>query len=317
MKKKIDHNNISDRNVFQNTLIEHFVQYMNDEIGLKSSTIQQYSNYVRYFLQWRFKAKTPKLNKITSKDIYDFIILYAHKKCSKTIGNLATSLRSFFEFNYRNGLINLNLATSVPAVGIWGQTNVPEYLSEDEVKKLLLSCDQMTLIGLRDFAILMLLTRLGLRASEVVNLTLDDFDWQSGEVMIKGKGSSIRKLPILKDVGEALIAYLMERPHCTCRSVFICATPPLRGLKGPSTVSTIVGAALRRSGIHTKKKGAHLLRHTFATILLRHGCSLHEIGQVLGHHSINTTAIYAKVDFQKLSLVAIPWPLDLKNGGLL
>ncbi len=298
--------------------VSSFVQYLEEEIGLSTSTILMYSRSARYFLQWRFKSKKPDLLKVTFQDITKFLTAHVHDKCSKSIANTATNLRSFFAFLYHKGMINLDLASAMLSVGVWDQKSIPEHLSEEEVEKLLDSCDRKSALGVRNFAILMLLVRLGIRVGELANLTLDDLDWANSEITIRGKSSFIRRLPITNEVGKALVAYLKKgRPHCESRFVFICSQPPLRGLKGPSTVSTIVEVALKRAGIATRKKGAHLLRHTFATHLLRHGSSMQEVGQVLGHRSINTTAVYAKVDFQKLNLVSIPWPLNFKNGGIL
>jgi site-specific recombinase XerD len=290
--------------------ISGFTRYLAEDLGLMWSTINGYAFHVREFLQWRFKTKKLHLNKISPKNITEFFVAHAQKRKTKITQSIATSLRSFFTFLYRKGMTSSDLTPIVPSTAAWDQASIPEHLSGDDLKKLLNSCDRKTALGLRDFAILMLLSRLGIRASEVLKLTLDDIDWDSGEITIRGKGSKISQFPLVVDVGEALVAYLKKgRPPGISRSLFICASPPHRGFKKSSTVSTIVESALKRAGIHTRKKGAHLLRHTFATDLLQHGSSLQEVGQTLQHCSINTTAIYAKVDFQRLSLVAIPWPL--------
>lgn len=291
-----------------------FTKYLAEDLGLTQNTIKGYVFYVRAFLHWRFKTKKLHLNTISPKDIIEFSVAQAQKRKTKITQLITTSLRSFFTFLYRKEILNFDLTPIVPSTAAWNQASIPEHLSDNDLKKLLNSCDRKTALGLRDFAILMLLSRLGLRASEVLKLTLDDLDWDNGEITIRGKGSKITKFPLAVDVGEALVAYLKKgRPLGASRSLFICTSPPHRGFQNPSTVSTIVKSALKRADIHVRKKGAHLLRHTFATNLLQQGSSLQEVGQILQHCSINTTAIYAKVDFQRLSLVSIPWPLNVTN----
>ena len=155
----------------------------------------------------------------------------------------------------------------------------------------------------------MLLARLGLRASEVITLELDDLRWREGEIIVRGKGLMRDRLPILPDVGEALALYLKkDRPTSSCRRVFLCRKAPHRGFSHPSTVSTIVARALGRAGLAPAMRGAHLLRHSLATTMVRRGASLSEIGQVLRHRSPNTTEIYAKLNFGALQDVAMPWP---------
>ena len=162
---------------------------------------------------------------------------------------------------------------------------------------------------MRDYAILLLLARLGLRGGEVVTLTLDDLHWEAGEITIRGKGGRHHRLPLPQDVGEALVTYLREgRPHCSTRRVFLRARAPRRGFSSSVAIADIVRRALERAGLHPPRKGAHLLRHTLATQMLRKGASLAEIGEVLRHQHPDTTAIYAKVDLQALRALAQPWP---------
>jgi integrase len=165
---------------------------------------------------------------------------------------------------------------------------------------------------MRNYAVLLLLARLGLRACEIVALTLDDIDWDNGKITIRCKGGRWTQLPLPSDVGEAVATYLHSgRPHCVCRRVFLRHRAPIAGFAHSITVSTIVRRALIRTGIRSARKGAHLFRHTLATDLLRNGASLDEIGELLRHRSPNTTAVYAKVDLTALRSLALPWP-----GGL-
>jgi integrase len=174
---------------------------------------------------------------------------------------------------------------------------------------MLAFCDRGTPVGQRDYAILLFLACLGLRAGEVVALTLEDLDWERGEIVVRGKGQRLGRLPLPTDVGAALVDYLRHvRPVCSTRRVFIRMRAPLRGLVGPSAVDCVVYRALKRAGLNPEFKGAHLLRHSLATDLLRRGASLTEIGQLLRHSQPTTTQIYAKVDIAALRSIGLAWP---------
>ena len=180
---------------------------------------------------------------------------------------------------------------------------------DKDVERLLQACDKSSAKGRRDHAILLLLARLGLRASEVLALELEDLHWRTGEIIVRGKGLVSDRLPLVPDVGEALALYLQkDRPACGSRRVFLCTRAPHRGFSHPSSISTIVARTLALAGLAPAARGAHLLRHSLATRMLRRGASLAEIGQVLRHRSANTTEIYAKLDFDALRDVAMPWP---------
>ena len=186
---------------------------------------------------------------------------------------------------------------------------IPKAISASQVHRLLARCDRRTTTGRRDYAILLLLARLGLRASEVVQLRLDDLDWDEGAIRIRGPAQRCDRLPMPADVGAALVDYLRDaRPACPARNVFIRSRAPWRELLGPSAVSCIVFRALRRAGIESPFKGAHLLRHSLATQMLGNGASLSEIGEILRHRNPQTTTIYAKVDLVSLHALALPWP---------
>jgi integrase len=177
------------------------------------------------------------------------------------------------------------------------------------VQRVLAQQDRTTAVGRRNFAILMLLARLGLRAGEVVALNLEDLDWEEGLIRIRRKGARWTQLPLQADVGEAVATYLRsDRPRCSSRRVFLRHRAPIRGFAHTITVSSIVRRTLIRAGVDSVRTGAHLLRHTLAVDLLRNGASLDEIGDVLSHRSPNTTALYAKVDLAALSTIALPWP---------
>jgi len=161
----------------------------------------------------------------------------------------------------------------------------------------------------RDRTILLLLARLGLRATEIVHMTLDDIDWEAGELTIHGKGGHRDKLPLPKDVGQSLANYLKQlRPSCVCRRVFIRSAAPHEGFSDSAAVDIVVQRALRRAGINAPTRGAHLFRHSLATQMLRNGASMSEIAKILRHQSERSTAIYAKVDLAALRSIAHPWP---------
>jgi site-specific recombinase XerD len=197
------------------------------------------------------------------------------------------------------------LAGAVPSAASWPASTLPQPLDRRQVAQLLCSCDRRTRCGRRDFAVLALLLRLGLRAGEVAALELGDLDWRSGDILVRGKGRRVERLPLPVDVGQAVASWLRYgRPRCSSRQVFTTLLAPRQGLSRKG-ISAIVHRAGQRSGVATT---AHRLRHTAACALLRSGASLPEIGQVLRHGSMLSTAIYAKVDHAALSAVARPWP---------
>jgi integrase len=197
----------------------------------------------------------------------------------------------------------------VPTVPNWSKATLPKFLPPGAVQRVLTGCDRRTSIGRRDYAILLLLSRLGLRGGEVVALNLEDIDWECGQITIHGKGGRSAEMPLPADVGEAIAAYLRyDRRRSCSRRVFIRAMAPLTGFASSVAICFIVKKALERAGVQSPRKGAHLFRHTLACDLLRQGCSLDEIGEVLRHKSPETTAIYAKVDVTALHSLALPWP---------
>jgi site-specific recombinase XerD len=222
---------------------------------------------------------------------------------------MLSALRSFFRFLRLQGATATDLAAAVPSVADWRLARVPQWIPAAQVNQILRHCDQQTRVGQRDYTILLLLARLGLRAGEVVGMTLDDLDWEAGDVVVRGKGGRQDRMPLPRDVGQALATYVRHgRPPCLSRRVFICAKAPRRGFSSSVAVCTIVRRALARAGLHPPSTGAHLLRHSLATEMLRRGASLAEIGEILRHRHPDTTAIYAKVDLRALRALAPPWP---------
>jgi len=222
---------------------------------------------------------------------------------------MGTALRTFLRYLQLRGDIAIDLAVCVPSVANWRLSTLPKFLQPHQVQSVLDQCDRQTHRGQRDYAILLLLARLGVRACEVVTLTLDDINWNAAELTIQGKGARRAKLPLPHDVGEALARYLKQgRPSCSSRRVFIRLRAPLQGFANSIAISTIVARALKKAGVDSPCTGAHLFRHTLATQMLHQGASLEEISQLLRHQSFNTTTLYAKVDLTALRPIAQPWP---------
>jgi len=283
-----------------------YEEYLRKERGLSPATGYRYWFVLRRFLGERFGDGPIRLRDLRPDDVTHGLLRHAPRR---GIQLYASALRSFFRFLFQEGDTDCDLSAVVPTVRRWRLVDVPKYLKAAEVEALLASCDRTSPVGRRNYAVLLMLARLGLRAGEVVRLELGDLDWRAGELTVRGKGLVHDRLPLPQDVGAALVAYLQaDRPTCTTRRVFVRMRAPHRGFNHPSTVSTIVCRALERAGLTPPIKGAHLLRHSLATGLLRHGASLAEIGEVLRHRALNTTEIYAKVDLDGLRVLARPWP---------
>jgi len=219
--------------------------------------------------------------------------------------NLAAALRSFLRFLHLEGLVAAPVAQAVPAVPNRKGRGVPRALPPATVERLLASCGRRTRLGRRDYAMLMLLARPGLRAGEIASMSLDDIGWRAGELTVHGKAGRDDRLPLPCDVGAALAACLRIRPRVKTRAVFLRATAPV-GAVTPRAVTWAVYNACARSGV--PRAGAHRLRHSLATQMLAAGSSLAEVGQVLRHARVATTAIYAKVDHRALDALVLPWP---------
>lgn len=290
-------------------LERNFIQYLRQERKLSQGTIKNILFFVHKFLTKYFGKKDILLSKLCPRGITNFILYYTKGLHPGRIKIMASALRSFLRFLYLRGDINTDFTTLIPPVANWSHATLPKYISQKQVKHLLQSCNQNTPIGLRDYAILLLVTRFGLRGCEITHMTLDDIDWEAGELTIHGKGSQEDKFPIPKDVGNALAAYLRYvRPHCTTRRVFVRMHAPRCEFITPGTVYKIIQGAFNRAGIQAPHKGASILRHSLATELLRKGASLAEIGEILRHRFLRTTEIYAKVDLVALHSLAQPWP---------
>lgn len=293
---------------------DEFDRYLAKERGLVLSTRLRYRYYLRRFLSSQSAPATVGFPTLQAEDVTRFVREQAPHLTADGAGVMVTALRAFFRFLRQRGEISRDLAGAVPSVANWHQASLPRFLQPHQVHAVLTRCDRRTLHGRRDYAILLLLARLGVRACEVVSLTLEDISWQSGEITIHGKAHHAARLPLPPDVGRAIALYLKDRPPCATRHVFLCLRAPRRAFKNSEAVSTIVARRLKAAGIDCPYTGAHVFRHTIATEMLRRGGSLAEIAQLLGHQSYNTTTIYAKVDFKNLRPLAKAWPTT--RGGV-
>ena len=289
-----------------------FEHYLRRERGLAAATIVNYLRVPRTFLTAHFAKKAIDLHQLRPPDVIRFVRQLALQQPVPTAKYTLTGLRAFLRFLYVQGRTAIDLTASVPTIPNWKLATLPKSLKVPEIESLLRSCDRTTSVGKRDYAVLCLLARLGLRAGEIVAMTLDDIDWHAGDLTIRGKGQTRQRLPLLAEVGQALAIYLREvRLSCATRHLFVRARAPFHPFAGSTTVCRIVEQAIKRAGLNPPHRGAHLLRHSLATTLLQRGASLREIGDLLRHRHPATTQIYAKVDIVALHTVAQPWPEEV------
>jgi site-specific recombinase XerD len=295
------------------TLRQRYDNYLEKERGLSPVTGVGYWRHIERFLVERFGDAPLCLRDVAPNDLSAFLLRHARSGSPKVAQAMVSALRSFCRFLFQHAETDRDLAAAVPTVPRWRLAEAPKYLSPAQVEQVVQACRRDTAAARRDHAIILVLARLGLRASEVLALQLDDIDWRAGVLTVRGKGGYHDPLPLPADVGEAIATYLRHhRPPCTSRRVFIRTRAPHRGFAHLGCISTIVCRALNRAGLQPGFKGAHILRHSLATGMLRAGASMGEIGEVLRHRAANTTEIYAKVDIQGLRSLALPWPI---KGG--
>jgi site-specific recombinase XerD len=300
---------VCDASPFDDLLLG-YTKFLLEERAVVQVTVDNYVPFALRFLGERFGDGPLSLRELGESDVTDFVLRWVRSQSPGIAKLMVTALRSFFRFLLAHGEIDVDLAAAVPSVADWRLSTVPKYISQEDVERVLGVCDRTTVVGRRNYAMLVLLARLGLRAGEVVRLELDDIDWRAGELTVRGKGFECDRMPLIPEVGEALADYVSRgRPECSTRRVFIRARPPIRQIGGSGTVSTVVCRAIRRAGVKAPTQGAHLLRHSLATNMLRAGASMGEIGEILRHRSPITTEIYAKVDFNALRRLAQPWPV--------
>jgi len=286
------------------TIVLSFQCYLRSERGLASTSVPRYVEIVRRFLQTEF-PKEVDLGRIDPDGLASYVRGQAERFQKKTVGLACTALRALLRFLYLRGDLSVDLGVAIPPPVSWRLARLPKPVPMAEVRQLLRGCDRRTRSGRGEYALLLLLIRLGLRASEVAALNLDDISWHHAELVVRGKGSRVDRLPLPCDVGEAIVAYLRRgRPRTASRALFVHNRAPYQRLQS-SAVGSRTQRAFVRAGL--PPAGPHCLRHTAATEMLRRGASLEDIAQVLRHHSIDTTAIYAKLDRRILSELAQLW----------
>jgi len=287
-------------------LLDPYKEYLLHERGVAQATVDFYERVARGFLSLHFGSRAIDFGGLTASDVCDFVLRESRKGSVKYTKYKVSALRSFLRYLYVGGEIVVDLAACVPTAAGWRLTSLPKALSVDEVSRLLRSCDRRTHVGRRAYAAILMMVRLGLRAGEVAALKLSDIHWTRGEIVIYGKGGQADRLPLPHDVGTALASYVRRsRPRISSQRVFLRVRAP-QGALSSGGVKAIVTEAGRRAGL--APLGAHRLRHTAATAMLREGASLSQIAHVLRHRHLNTTAIYAKVDRNSLRALAQPWP---------
>ena len=229
-----------------------FQHYLRQERSLSESTVINYTPVARSFLSERFPKGALHFQQITAADITAFVQRQAALVTSKRAPLVVTALRSFLRYLFLRGIVAIDLATCVPTIATWSLSNVPRFLAGEQIQKILASCDKETGIGKRDYALLLLLARLGLRAGEVVALTLDDFDWEAGLITVRGKGKRVAQMPLPSEVGTAIADYLSKgRPRCSSRRVFIRAKAPLSGFTNSVAICSLVDRAMDRAGVES------------------------------------------------------------------
>ncbi|GAA2215683.1 hypothetical protein GCM10009850_111510 [Nonomuraea monospora] len=285
-------------------LLAEFRTWLDRERGLSPVSVRCYSKQAKGFLA--AVGGPGAVSDLDAAKVTAFMVDYSRDRNTWSAKAMVTSLRAFLRFAHVTGRTAVPLAGAVPAVASWRLSALPRGLPAAEIELLLAGCDQNTATGLRDYAVLSLLARLGLRGAEAAALQLSDIDWRAGEIAVTGKGSRTERLPLPVLAGKALAAWLSGgRPACESRAVFVTVRRPYRQLT-PEAVRAVMGRACDRAGL--ERRGAHRLRHALATEMLRAGASLPEVGQVLRHRSQLSTSLYAKVDQDALRPLARPWP---------
>jgi site-specific recombinase XerD len=288
-------------------LLAEYRTYLRDERSLAPLSVDRYSCTARLFLSRLPRPLETSLHELSGGQVTDFLVAEVAHRRSWAAKNLVPALRSLLRFLHVTDRIPRSLVAAVPSVAGWGLGTLPRAMDSAQVAALLGSCDRSSPRGRRDYAILTLLSRLGLRNGEVAHLQLDDIDWQAGQIMIRGKGNRHEAMPLPDDVGRAVVDYLIQArpPGIGSRSVFVITRAPFTPLS-LSAITSIVVAACDRAGV--ARVSPHRLRHSVASDLLARGAPLAEVGQLLRHHAESTTAIYAKLDYRALGTLVRPWP---------
>ena len=287
-------------------LLQSFCRWMREHRGTSHQTLYNYGLPIRELIR-RLGGDPSKLD---AQGLRKFVLNRSRNAGWATAKRCTTALRMFLHFLIAEGWCRAGLLGAVPTLAHWRLSSLPRYLPAEAVERVIDSCDVSAPTGKRDRAILLLLARLGLRAGDIVQMRLQDIDWKEAWVHVSGKNRRQTRLPLTKEVGEAIVSYLQKsRPQSRTDLLFLRSRAPFRGFRSHPAVSVIVARAFLRAGIKRPGRGAaHLLRHSVASSMLRQGASLQEIGALLRHRSVETTQIYAKIDVTALQQIAQPWP---------
>jgi site-specific recombinase XerD len=290
-----------------NPLLASFRHWMIEHRGLADSTLNHYEPIVAALLDTAGGDPTH----FDAGSIRSFVLNRTACNVPSSAKNVISPLRTFLRYLIAEGKCSAGLDAAIPAVACWQLSTLPRYLPGADVERIVAACDPSTPVGSRDRAIVLLLAHLGLRAGDIVGMHISDIDWQEGSIRLSGKGRREDRLPLTQEVGDAILVYLEHgRPRVPLGldHLFLRSKAPIGPFSDSSTVSYIVAQAIRRAGVTALFRGAHVLRHSAATEMLRQEVPLQDIGTILRHRSIETTALYAKVDLALLRLVVQPWP---------
>lgn len=296
------------------TLKTEYEDYLRHQRGLSERTIYHCWRFADRFITFRFKGKPHNFSKIKAIDIARFIEHITTRKVPFRDKTPPAHLRNFFRFLFYSGRTAINLTPSVPRVAQKSGLALPRYLPPDQVEKLLAAVKRDTPIGRRNYAMVLLLARLGLRAQEVIAIQVDDIDWRAGELLVRGKGLQRDRLPLPPDVGEALASYIQRDRRTKSRTLFVTHHIPPKAFADAQVLNGLLEAGFKKAGMKppTRYVGSHILRHSLATNMVSKGASLDEVADMLRHRGRRSTMIYAKLDVEALRSIAQAWPV---TGG--
>jgi site-specific recombinase XerD len=290
--------------------LQRFDQHLLHVHGLTAKTRGNYLRYARRLIAIRFGEAAVDWSTLSADDLCSFVQTEAARLQPSSRGIPGTAISAVLRFLAMEGAVSPLLGRALPHIRRWRHASLPRHLSATQLETILAACQKPEGGSCRDRAIVLLLARLGLRAGEVRQLRLQDIDWAQGVLHVRqGKSRRERCLPLPADAGTVLVDYFQqERPTSMHREVFLSFVTPHQPLAASPAVSRIVQRVLRKAGVNAPRLGAHHLRHTTATQMVRRGTSFKDVADVLGHKSLDTTAIYAKLDEPSLQKVALPWP---------
>jgi integrase/recombinase XerD len=306
-----------------NRLAREYEHYLRHQRGLSEATIYHCIRFLVRFMTFRFGDELGDLEAITPDDIVDYLLMFRGGPAASRDKTPPTHLRNLFKFLFWSGKTKRDLAACIPRIAAPKLPPRPRYLSPEDVERLIEEVRSNDPVGRRNYAMMLLIARLGLRAPELVAIQLEDIDWRAGEILIRGKGQLHDRMPLPMDVGEAIVDYIRNGRAGTSRSLFVCSKAPHRPFVNAQIINNLLRRAFKLTGLRPPQAyvGSHVLRHSLATDLLQKGASLDEVGDMLRHRSRMATTIYAQYDVEALRSIARPWPepvspAPLEQGGV-